>query len=85
MTALVAAQTLPMDKSVEIRSEWTLVEGSSMYLRPGESYSVRELLEGLLLASGNDGAGRNRVGRRGELCRVHERRGAEAGTAEHAF
>ena len=56
MTALVAAQTLPMDKSVEIRSEWTLVEGSSMYLRPGESYSVRELLEGLLLASGNDAA-----------------------------
>jgi D-alanyl-D-alanine carboxypeptidase (penicillin-binding protein 5/6) len=27
-----------------------------MYLRPGETYSLRELLEGLLLASGNDAA-----------------------------
>lgn len=27
-----------------------------MYLQPGETYSVRELMEGLLLASGNDAA-----------------------------
>ena len=56
MTALVAAIELPMDRSVTIEREWTAVEGSSMYLRPGENYTVRELLEGLLLASGNDAA-----------------------------
>ena len=56
MTALTAAEMLPMDREVEIRAEWTGVEGSSMYLRAGEDYTVRELLQGLLLASGNDSA-----------------------------
>ena len=56
MTALVAAENLSLDRTAEIRPEWTKTEGSSMYLRCGERYSVRELLEGLLLASGNDAA-----------------------------
>ncbi len=56
MTALTAIRLLDPDACVEIRPEWTQVEGSSMYLRPGESYTVRELLQGLLLASGNDAA-----------------------------
>lgn len=56
MTALLAVRALPMEQMVEVRDEWTRVEGSSMYLKAGESYSVRELLEGLLLASGNDAA-----------------------------
>ena len=56
MTALVAAETLDLDAEAEIEPRWTGVEGSSMYLRPGERYTVRELLQGLLLASGNDAA-----------------------------
>ena len=56
MTALVAVRNVPLEKRVRIRPEWTGAEGSSMYLRTGEEYSVRELLEGLLLASGNDAA-----------------------------
>lgn len=56
MTALATAVQGRLDASVEIRPEWTAVEGSSMYLRPGESYTRRELLTGLLLASGNDAA-----------------------------
>ena len=56
MTALVASQCLSPDRTATVKEEWTDVEGSAMYLRPGETYTVRELLEGLLLASGNDAA-----------------------------
>ena len=56
LTALIAVEETPLDETVEILPEWTQVEGSSMYLQAGERYSVRELLEGLLLASGNDAA-----------------------------
>ena len=56
MTALVCLETLPIDETVTVSKACCEVEGSSMYLRPGESYTVRELLLGLLLASGNDAA-----------------------------
>ena len=56
MTALVTAKHGDLDDEAEIKSEWTRVEGSSMYLRIGERYTRRELLQGLLLASGNDAA-----------------------------
>ena len=56
MTALAASERLDPDAEAEILPEWTGAEGSSMYLRSGETYLVRELLEGLLLASGNDAA-----------------------------
>ena len=53
MTALTALDLATPEHSVTVQSEWTTVEGSSMYLRAGESYTLRELLEGLLLASGD--------------------------------
>ena len=56
MTALTALDLASPERSVTVQSKWTTVEGSSMYLRAGESYTLRELLEGLLLASGNDAA-----------------------------
>lgn len=56
MTALTALDLAAPEHTVTIKSEWTAVEGSSMYLRAGESYTIHELLEGLLLASGNDAA-----------------------------
>lgn len=55
-TALCVLAFCPPDESVEIRPEWTGIEGSSMYLAAGEHYTVRELLGGLMLASGNDAA-----------------------------
>ena len=54
MTALVALENGSPDDIVEIKREWANVEGSSMGLCPGEFCSLRELLYGLLLASGND-------------------------------
>lgn len=56
MTAILTAERLEPDRTVKILPEWCALEGSSMYLKPGETYTVRELLTGLLLASGNDAA-----------------------------
>lgn len=57
MTALVAVEsTSDLDRTVTIQKEWTQAEGSSMYLREGEELTLRELLYGLLLVSGNDAA-----------------------------
>jgi D-alanyl-D-alanine carboxypeptidase (penicillin-binding protein 5/6) len=56
MTALVVLENCDPEERVEIKQEYTDTEGSSIYLKTGEVYTVRELLYGLLLASGNDAA-----------------------------
>ncbi|MCL2568730.1 MAG: D-alanyl-D-alanine carboxypeptidase [Oscillospiraceae bacterium] len=56
MTAVVTLEHAHPDDLVEIRPEHTGIEGSSMYLRAGETMTVRDLLYGLMLASGNDAA-----------------------------
>ena len=56
MTALVCLENTDPDDTVIAQKRHCEVEGSSMYLRAGEAYTVRELLLGLLLASGNDAA-----------------------------
>jgi len=55
MTALVVLESACLCDTVEITSAH-MTEGSSMYLRPGETVCVEELLYGLLLCSGNDAA-----------------------------
>lgn len=56
LTALVALEHLDSAQEVTVDRAWTGIEGSSMYLRPGETVTVRDLLYGLLLVSGNDAA-----------------------------
>ena len=57
MTALVASEYLDdLRQEVTIRKEWTGIEGTSLYLEPGEQITVETLLYGLLLQSGNDAA-----------------------------
>ncbi|MCL2408041.1 MAG: D-alanyl-D-alanine carboxypeptidase [Oscillospiraceae bacterium] len=56
LTALVALENNGLDEEVHIMPEHTNVIGSSIYLRPGEIVTVRELLYGTMLASGNDAA-----------------------------
>lgn len=56
MTALVAAETLPLDKDITVSATAVAVEGSALGLRAGDSISLADLLTGLLLASGNDAA-----------------------------
>ena len=56
MTALVVLERCDLDETVTVEPAWTGIEGSSMYLTPGQQLTVRELLYGLMLASGNDAA-----------------------------
>ena len=56
MTALVVLESCEIDEIVTVEHADTAVEGSSAYLQPGESYTVEEVLYGLLLVSGNDAA-----------------------------
>lgn len=56
LTALVAVESTPdLEKEIVVKPEYQ-AEGSSMYLKVGETLTLRELLYGLLLASGNDAA-----------------------------
>ncbi|MGN0982006.1 MAG: D-alanyl-D-alanine carboxypeptidase family protein [Candidatus Limivicinus sp.] len=56
MTAIVTLENTQLNELVDIKPEYCNIEGSSMYLKEGERYTVRELLLGLLLVSGNDAA-----------------------------
>lgn len=56
MTAIVAMENLPLDWEIAIADEAIGVEGSSIYLKKGEIWTVRDLLYGLMLRSGNDAA-----------------------------
>ena len=56
MTALVALEELPLDTVITVPREATGVEGSSVYLREGERYTLEALLYALLLQSANDAA-----------------------------
>jgi D-alanyl-D-alanine carboxypeptidase len=56
MTALVCLENASMDDVFTAQERHCRAEGSSMYLKTGERYTVRELLLGLLLSSGNDAA-----------------------------
>lgn len=56
MTALIVLENCDLDAQVTVDAAWTGIEGSSMYLKPGQKLTVRDLLYGLMLASGNDAA-----------------------------
>ncbi len=56
MTAMVVLDNCPLDDQVAVDHRSAGLEGSSAYLKAGESYSVEQLLYGMLLASGNDAA-----------------------------
>lgn len=54
MTALIAIENGNLEDKVVIDSESAGVEGSSIYLQAGEIVSLKDLLYGLMLRSGND-------------------------------
>ena len=57
MTALLAAEYLPWESTITVSEEAVRVEGSSLGLRAGDTLTARDLVTGLLHASGNDAAG----------------------------
>jgi D-alanyl-D-alanine carboxypeptidase (penicillin-binding protein 5/6) len=56
MTALVAYETLPLNRVITIPGFVTSIEPSKIYLRPGERYLVRDLIRATLINSANDAA-----------------------------
>lgn len=56
MTAILAVESGRTDDIVKVSVRAAATRGSSMYLYPGQLISLRELLTGLLLRSGNDAA-----------------------------
>lgn len=56
MTAFVVLEQCSPDEVVTIKPEYAGIEGSSMYITAGQEYTVRELLYGMMLVSGNDAA-----------------------------
>lgn len=56
MTALVAAEQMPLSAKITVPREAVGVEGSSVYLTEGEVFTLEELLCCTLLESANDAA-----------------------------
>ena len=56
LTALVVLENCDINSVVTVPEKAVGVEGSSIYLAEGEKLTVRELLYGLMLRSGNDAA-----------------------------
>lgn len=56
MTSLLAIEAAVPDMEIKVTHDMVAVEGTSMGLREGDSVSMRELVYGMLLQSGNDAA-----------------------------
>ena len=54
LTALTVIENFDLDKLITVQKKCTDIEGSSIYLKEGEHLTVKELLYGLMLRSGND-------------------------------
>ena len=56
MTAIVAIENSSLDTYVEVNNDILKAYGSSIYLKIGEVVTMKDLLYGLMLRSGNDAA-----------------------------
>ncbi|MGN0808266.1 MAG: D-alanyl-D-alanine carboxypeptidase family protein [Candidatus Coproplasma sp.] len=56
MTALLICEDCDLDEVITVPDKAVGVEGSSIYLKYGEEISIKDLLYGLMLVSGNDAA-----------------------------
>lgn len=54
MTAIIAIENLKLDDTAKIRFEDINVEGSNLYIKENDKITIKDLLYGLLLESGND-------------------------------
>ncbi len=54
LTAMVVIDEMDLDRILEVPSDITEVEQHKIGIRPGDMFTVRDLLHGMLIASGND-------------------------------
>ncbi len=56
MTCIVACESGLLEEKVTVKAENVMVEGSSLGLRGGDILTLRDILRGLMMVSGNDAA-----------------------------
>ena len=56
LLALVVIEELDLHQKIEVGEESAQIDGSAVGIGPGGTYTVEQLLQGLLMASGNDAA-----------------------------
>lgn len=88
MTALMALERGNMEDVVTVGRNAYGVPGTSIYLSMGEQITLRDLLYGLMLASGNDAAvaiAEHIGGTVDDFCRMMTERAAELGCEQTVF
>lgn len=88
MTALLALENCSLDELVTCSRNAFGVPGTSIYLSEGETLSMRHMLMGLMLASGNDAAtaiAEHIGGSVEEFCRMMTNRAQEIGCTDTVF
>ncbi|MFT9596466.1 D-alanyl-D-alanine carboxypeptidase family protein [Mesobacillus sp.] len=55
-TAIYAIETADLDEQVVVSEEIENIDGTRVYLNPGEQVSLKKLVQGMLINSGNDAA-----------------------------
>ena len=78
MTALILCETADLDATAVISEEMVRVEGSSMGLLAGDTVHYRDLLYGMMLASGNDAANATAILLAGSQAAFAEKMNARA-------
>lgn len=88
ITALVALKYGDLDKKVEISEKASKIRGSTVGYKKGEMISIKELLYGLMLRSGNDAAIAIAEGISGsidEFCKLMNEYAVEIGLLDTHF
>ncbi len=88
MTALLALENGDLDAPVTCSRNAFGVPGTSIYLSEGETLTLREMLYGLMMASGNDAAtaiAEHIGGTVEDFCRMMTARAAELGCKKTVF
>ena len=88
MTMVVGLEQMSPDKMILISDEAAAMEPDKMYLLAGESLRFREILEGMLLVSANDGAeavAENTTGRRAEFIQLMNSKARNIGMRNTLF
>ncbi len=88
MTCLLALEHSSPSELVTVAPEASGVEGSSIYLAPGETITMEELLYGLMIASGNDAACAIAIHISGDIptfCELMNKKAQELGANDTHF
>lgn len=88
VTCITVIDNFDLNTELKIKKEWTGIEGSSIYLQEGMVYTVRDLLYGLMLRSGNDAAcalANGLAGSINEFCVLMNQTAEKAGAKNSAF